>query len=409
MNRSVIVAVLVSVVGCTKDGSDTGDDWTVEQEGAPTSAGTDDGSGTDSGGGSVDGSGATSGGASGGGSGGGSGDGSGGTSGGSAGGTSGGDTGSGSGSGGEGAVGADHELIDPDCTDGLYTESLPTPEVDISADMEAYSSSTAYSFLVNVLDKRFETGRYILESGYASDGIFSTDCVSAFLGDTSSGTSVLRQASLLVHECGHFFDLDSGGITDPRYNFTDDLYFSCDRGSTPDNGGGLTFSRSRINNDAFADLHPPCASFTDSGCDSYAAIYLDGDPTDGTFDSGDQGFSMLHEETLQYIHSLATGYAVHDYISGSMSERDGILTFLWYTMRYLRMARLDYPETYALLSEDSCWRDLILTTWGRAWLYLDVTDGIGSLGINDTFLEALVREPVLIEEIDRLRAIEGCE
>ena len=117
----------------------------------------------------------------------------------------------------------------------------------------------------------------------------------------------------------------------------------------------------------------------------------------------------MHEETLQYIHSLATGYAINDYISGSISERDGILTFLWYTTRYLRMARLEYPETYSLLSEDSCWRDLILTTWGRAWLYLDVTAEMGHLGINDAFLEELVREPVLLDEIDRLRTLDGCE
>ena len=118
---------------------------------------------------------------------------------------------------------------------------------------------------------------------------------------------------------------------------------------------------------------------------------------------------MLHEETLQYIHSLASGYAFNDFYSGATSERDGILTFLWYTTRYLRMARLDYPQTYQLLSEDSCWRELILSTWGRAWLYLDATDGFSQLGIDDVDLEALVREPVLLEEIERLRALQGCD
>jgi hypothetical protein len=139
------------------------------------------------------------------------------------------------------------------------------------------------------------------------------------------------------------------------------------------------------------------------------AIRLDGDPTDSKFDSGDQGYDMLQEETLQYIHSLASGYTFNDFYTGSASERDGILTFLWYTTRYLRMARIDYPQTYTLLSEDSCWRELILSAWGRAWLYLDVTDGLGQLGIDDNALEALVREPVLLEEIERLRALQGCD
>ena len=82
---------------------------------------------------------------------------------------------------------------------------------------------------------------------------------------------------------------------------------------------------------------------------------------------------------------------------------------MWYTTRYLRMARLEYPTTYTLLSEDDCWRDLILSTWGRAWLYLDVTEDLSQLGLDDDLLESLVREPVLLEEIQRLRDIEGCE
>ena len=75
------------------------------------------------------------------------------------------------------------------------------------------------------------------------------------------------------------------------------------------------------------------------------------------------------EETLQYVNSLATSYAFGDQLAYSTSARDGILTFLWYTMRYLRLARLEHPQTYTLLTQNSCWRDLILNTWGRAWLY----------------------------------------
>ena len=44
--------------------------------------------------------------------------------------------------------------------------------------------------------------------------------------------------------------------------------------------------------------------------DNYANVYLDGDPDDDEFDGGDQGFNSLLEETLQYVNSLATGYAI---------------------------------------------------------------------------------------------------
>ena len=81
-----------------------------------------------------------------------------------------------------------------------------------------------------------------------------------------------------------------------------DLLYTCDDGSTPDNGGGLTFSRSMINDDEYASLHPPCGSLSEQGCDT--AVYLNGNPFDGTFESGDQGYNMLHEETATVYKSL---------------------------------------------------------------------------------------------------------
>ena len=162
-----------------------------------------------------------------------------------------------------------------------------------------------------------------------------------------------------------------------------------------------TPARSLIQLDAYAGLK------TD---DSYARIYLDGDPADAAFDSGDQGLDMLMEEAVQYVNSLATDYAFSDQArSGSqISARDGILTFLWYVERYLRMLRVDHPATYDVVMADPCWRELILSVWGRAWLYLDATEGITALGIDDAELEALVLDPDLLDEIDRVRQAEGC-
>ena len=86
----------------------------------------------------------------------------------------------------------------------------------------------------------------------------------------------------------------------------------------------------------------------------------------------------------------------------------GILTFLWYIERYLRLARLEHASAYQLITTNECWREATLTVWGRAWLYLDLTDGDASLGIDDGKIEALVRDADLLSEIARLRTAAGC-
>ena len=310
---------------------------------------------------------------------------------------------------GQDTVTVDGEYVDPDCVDGQYSEVVPTPNANIDSIKDTYSSNNVEGFISDVLGQRFTVGQYIFQQGIQATGNFPDTCLNYFLGDSSSAGAVIGQLSTIVHECGHFLDLDLRDWGENVYVFTDELTITCEDGSTPDNGGGRTFSRSLINDDVYASLHPPCANFTDQGCDSYAAIYLDGDPNNSNFESGDQGYGMLHEETLQYVNSLATSYAFGDQLAYSTSARDGILTFLWYTMRYLRLARLEHPQTYTHLSQNSCWRDLILNTWGRAWLYLELTAGTSNLGINDDFLMTLVMEPELLSEIQRLRDIEGCQ
>ena len=173
-----------------------------------------------------------------------------------------------------------------------------------------------------------------------SDGPFAgQECIGQFVSNTSSGESVIGALGTVVHECGHFFDINIGGFFDAAYVIREDLTLACPGGAGEVNGGP-TFARSLIKNDAYSALLTPCQSFGDSNCeDTYAGIYLSGDPTDGQFDSGDQGFDSVLEETTQYVNSLATAYAFDDFVSGSTSARDGILTFLWYTTRYLKMAR----------------------------------------------------------------------
>ena len=143
-------------------------------------------------------------------------------------------------------------------------------------------------------------------------------------------------------------------------------------------------------------------------CDGYAQVYLDGDPDDSNFEGGDQGFNSVMEETVQYVNSLAVGYAFQDFYERTVSERDGLLTFLWYVGRYLRYGRDNYPDAYQWVLNDACYREAILTVWGRAWLYLDATKDLDQLGISDDALEALVMDSLILDEIQKVRDAHGC-
>ena len=294
------------------------------------------------------------------------------------------------------------------CYDGDYEETVPTGTESIAAELAAYSPAGLNDFVYSVLDKRYPLGSFLVEGGMTSDGPFAgQDCIGQFVSNTSSGEAVIGALATVVHECGHFYDINLGGFFESAFVIREDLTFSCPGGAGEVNGGP-TFARSLIKNDKYSALWTPCENFGDQNCqDSYAGVYLSGDPFDGQFDSGDQGFDSVLEEVTQYVNSLATDYAFDDFISGSISARDGILTFLWYTTRYLKMAREEYPSAYTSITTP-CWREVILTVWGRAWLYLGLTEGNPKLGLKDDIILDLVLEPELLEEIDRLREMEGC-
>ncbi len=290
------------------------------------------------------------------------------------------------------------------CTPNAYVETLPTNTASISDLVSGYSSSKAQDFLLNALSRRYAQGKSNVDKGLAYTKL--GNCIDLFLRDKSSAKAVISQISTVVHECGHVADIAASSGSGNTYIIRDDLKFSCTKGDTTTRGG-VTFARSRLTGDAYAASRPACAGSFKSGCDFYADVYLDGNPDDTKFDSGDQGFNMLLEEAVQYINSIATGYAFEDQMKGSsVSDRDGILTFMWYVERYLKMAREKYPDAYKLLSQDACWRHGILTVWGRAELYVDKTKNSTSLGIDDEAIEKLMKVPELVNEIDLLRKLD---
>lgn len=291
------------------------------------------------------------------------------------------------------------DLVDPGCVDGAWQEPPVNKNGDLAAHKAAFAQLGGKGFVKAVLGVRYPVGKHLVETALAGN---QNDCVQTF-GDLSSADKAIGSLSTVVHECGHMADFGAGDFGpqgfSAGYILTDELTIQCPGGGSDD-----TFARSEIKQDAWAQLHPPCASFGAPGdCDSYAAVYLD----DGF--SGSQGFDTLVEEAVQYVNSLAVGYAFEDHYVWTSSERDGILTFLWYLERYLQRARLVHPEVYEALMARSCWREVVLSVWGRAWHYLALTEGSNVLGIDDAFLLGLVTESSLLDEIEYVRERHDCD
>jgi hypothetical protein len=290
--------------------------------------------------------------------------------------------------------------VDPGCLDGQYSETLPTPNVSLDAVKSGYSVANLNQFILELLSLRYPTGAYIVNQALTS-GSSLGDCVAYFAYDTSTADKVIGTLSTVVHECGHFLDIELGGWTTNAYVITEDNTLQCEGGDKFEYGGN-TFVRSELMDDDYAELRPLCADGQWGGCDSYADVYLVGD-------SGNQGFNTLMEEAVQYVNSLATGYAFNDQSTWTVSEKDGIMTFLWYIERYLHLARTKHPETHSFILGNACFRELILTVWGRAWLYLEVTEPIAKLGMEDGLIEELVMAPELLAEIQSVREAHGCQ
>jgi len=306
------------------------------------------------------------------------------------------------------STGPTSPLVDPMCIDGMYRETLPNNSASLADLTGAFTTAGTDMFVQDVLNRRYPFGWSLVDEGRGG----FINCLMTFVRSRSSASAVIGDLGTAVHECGHVTDLGrSMGATNVYLIRTGLTMMGAQGDSTARRG--LTFARSLIRGDSFQAARPVCPAGTSRPrCDFYADTYLNGDPTDGTFESGDQGFNLLLEEVLQYSNSLAVGYAYADQRSAgrSVSDRDGMLTFLWYTERYLRMARLDYPAAYEHLVNGDAgrWRQLILTIWGGAWLYLEATDSLPGLGIEDDMILPLVTNSELLSEIERLRTAEGC-
>ncbi len=299
--------------------------------------------------------------------------------------------------------------LDPACVDGRVTLDIPGRQPSIAAEVAAYEPARARALMRQVLTARWPYGERLVDEGVALAGPDEPDCVTRGLnGDPPAlARDFLLRLQSVVHECGHAVDLAAGDPLAPAYRLGPDTVVRCEGGRYV--GPLATPARSRIRGDAFGAERPPCPDKGERGCDPYAGLYLEGDPGDDQFDTGDQGLAMVLEELLQYQHSLMAARTISDHLIARTSARDGLLTSLWYLERYLHMMRLGHPEAYAAVMESPCWRGLILTLWGRSWRLLEATADERHLGLEDEALLALVEEPALLQEIERVRRAHGCD
>jgi hypothetical protein len=309
---------------------------------------------------------------------------------------------SGAGGGGQAGQGAGGAAACQSVAARVREEELP----NVNASLAGLSfTGDVPAFVDQILARRYPFGLGLVRGG-RMDTEFG-DCSELFAGDPDSAADVYASMEVIVHECGHVYDAFLSGNNRDAYELTPELSFRCERGDTTSRGGD-TFARSRIVGDGFASLRPACGGVSSPGCDPYADVYLDGDPDDTVFESGDQGYNLLLEESVQYVNSIATAWAFVDQQPQNIavSARDGILTFLWYIERYLRMARTEFPGAYERITQDECWLELTLGVWARAERYLELTSAERGLGIADDELLDLVQDPELLDEIERLRELD---
>jgi hypothetical protein len=143
--------------------------------------------------------------------------------------------------------------VDPSCTDGMYSESLPDVNAGIA---DIVFNGDIGAFVDDVLARRYPVGSQLVAGGRTNTN-FGQDCDVLFSGSPSNADELIGRLNTIVHECGHLYDFTLSSGSTSGYYITDALTLSCERGDTTERGGD-TFARSRLNGDAYSALRPPC-------------------------------------------------------------------------------------------------------------------------------------------------------
>jgi hypothetical protein len=277
-------------------------------------------------------------------------------------------------------------FIDPTCWDGIAYAAEPVPDRTIDVDdlIASYSPANLLPWTIEILNRRYPIGALGPAEAQADNDLPCFEV--AFDTESPTVQVALDALNTVVHECGHRLD-------GSRWVIRADLEYQCDESLTED-----TPNRSIILSDEFEDLGPKGDSL-----DFLEEVYLQGS-------SGEQNFSVFYTEYNQYVNQMGSAYAYYDETK-EYNAADGSRGFAWWLERYLRILRTQYKAEYDKIAGDACWRQLMLANWGRMARRWDeiAKANMTEFAIEETFqVEALVRQPQFLAEIEHLRVLDGC-
>lgn len=308
----------------------------------------------------------------------------------------------GSGTGGSGgttgAGGGPGSILDPQCLDGkVYAaEPVVSPRPSVQDLMSSFNVANRLPWSIQFLNRRYPNGGAILsgatQGNNAPNGEANCFGIAYGAGDDTAQKTVAGFRTA-VHECGHMMDLNHD-----QFMMYAGLAYKCNMSL-----GDGTPPRSIILSDEFDAKGP-----TGGILDFQKQVYLQ--PT-GTGNGGDQNFPLLFTEFSQYVNTIATSYAVYDIAPDDVIAGDASRDFAWFVQRYLRVLRAKYKPQYDKVAGDQCWRQLILSVWGRVnrYWYETTKDNDSKLVDGEAAkVDALMRDPLLLAEIENLRVLDGC-
>jgi len=227
-----------------------------------------------------------------------------------------------------------HEPIPGPCSTLQPAESL--------ADLEtSYSPANWKQALLDVLDRRYAPGHYILTQAKDQSQL------QAFV-KTGSFQDLVMSASVAVHEMNHLYGWELSGWSNYAYFLCPEQILKVASANTPPRNVVATLLDESVGNLVA----------------TYADIYLTGM-------MGSQGFWTLLDELNAYTHSIFLDYQLLDRLPQGMSisSLDGLTTFMLFTELYLKWVRTNQPAQYDAIVNGAGVRETILAVWDRAeWI-----------------------------------------
>ncbi len=245
------------------------------------------------------------------------------------------------------------------------------------ADLEsAYSAANWKQTLVDVLDRRYDPGHYILT--HAKDQSQLQNFVK-----TGSFQELVMSASVAVHEMNHLYGWELSGWSDYGYFLCAEQILKVAAADTPPRNVVATLLDESVGNLVA----------------TYADIYLTGV-------MGGQGFWTLVDELNAYTHSIFVDYQLLDRLPTglSISSLDGLTTFMLFTELYLKWVRTNQPASYDAIVNAPGVKAMLLAVWDRAeWIIVQTEPVSYRLSLDADGIKDRVYDTDQYTEIELLR------